>query len=29
MHYGGMAVYKLGIVLFTVVPALALYLTRM
>jgi hypothetical protein len=29
MHYGGMAVYKLGIMLFTVVPALALYLTRM
>jgi hypothetical protein len=29
MHYGGMAVYKLGIVLFTVVPAVALYLTRM
>jgi len=29
MHYGGMAIYKLGIVLFTVVPAIALYLTRM
>jgi hypothetical protein len=28
-HYGGMAVYKLGILLFTVVPATALYLTTM
>jgi uncharacterized protein DUF6868 len=29
MHYGGMAIYKLGILLFTVAPAVALYLTRM
>jgi hypothetical protein len=27
MHYGGMAIYKLGILLFIVVPAIALYLS--
>jgi hypothetical protein len=26
IHYGGMAVYKLGVLLFAVVPALAIYL---
>jgi hypothetical protein len=29
MHYGGMAIYKIGILLFTVVPAIALYLSAM
>jgi hypothetical protein len=29
MHYGAMAVYKLGILLFLLGPAIALYLTRM
>jgi hypothetical protein len=28
MHYGGMAVYKVAILLFTL-PAIALYLTQM
>jgi hypothetical protein len=27
IHYGAMAIYKLGILLFTVVPAIALYLS--
>jgi hypothetical protein len=29
LHYGAMAVYKLGILLFMVAPAIALFLTRM
>jgi hypothetical protein len=29
IHYGGMAIYKLGILLFTVVPASALYLSAL